>query len=212
MENYSDLVISLFKELRGKRKLIDILDLLEDATSCFLNEHDVPIQTLLTDFDTSIKNGSLENFTKLEIKKIYKVLNKFDKNYTIIEQSNKPSSVEKFIDMVKNQKDIESTEHIDNFIVKLRRKLRSKITRAAFPMNSVEEYSDEFNAHYIHLFYGKKEQKFAVIVIQNKLVMYHSYITNRKYPINLKKTQKGIDTLVNVFLDKDLEEIEKKNK
>ena len=44
-----------------------------------------------------------------------------------------------------------------------------------------------------------------MVVVQNKLLVYHSYVTNRKYPVNLKRTKKGIDTLVNVFLQKDIE-------
>jgi len=209
VENYSDIVISLFEKLRSKRKLIDILDLLEDATSCYLNEHDVPVATLISDFDQAIEKGCLEHFTKIEIKKIYKVLNKFDKNYTILKTSKKTTPVEKLVDMINNKEEFDNNNKMDNFIVKLRKKTRAKITKSPIPINTVEEYNDDFNAHYIHFYYGKKEQKFAIIIVQNNLVMYHSYVTNRKYPINLKKNDKGIDTLINVFLERDLEEIKK---
>lgn len=210
MDSYSKSVIKLFKDLKGKRKLVDIVNLLEDLTLCYI-ENDMPIELLLQDLDLAIENDEFNGFTKLQIKKIYNVLNKFDKNKS--KQKNKEvkkkdkSVPEKFIDAIKKSTD-SNTKKMDSFLIELRQRLNDRVKRSQSKVNLTEEYHDEFNAHYIRLFVGDQVKEFAIVVIQNNLIMYYSYITKRQYPINLKKTKKGLETLVNVFIERDLEYID----
>lgn len=210
LDSYSEHVITLFNDLRGKRKLIDILNLLEDMTKCYLKDNDLPASAIINDFDKAVENNALENFSKIEIKKIYKILNKFDRAYTILPSDKSGNIAEKIIRSIKGD-EIDTNQWQDDFIVKLRAEIRLKLNQFPYvQIDTIEEYSDEFDAHYIHFHKRNNDKSFAVVVVQNKLVVYHSYVTNRKYPINLKRTKKGIDTLVNVFLEKDIKGLDNK--
>lgn len=205
VDSYSEQVITLFNDLRGKRKLIDILNLLEDMTKCYLDDNDLPASALINDFDNAIEKDALQNFSKLEIKKIYKILNKFDRTYTILPSDKSGSVVERVVKALQSD-ETTSSRSKDDFIVKLRAEIRLKLNEFHYvQIDTIEEYSDDFDAHYIHFHKRNNDKSFAVVVVQNKLLVYHSYVTNRKYPVNLKRTKKGIDTLVNVFLQKDIE-------
>ena len=212
MDRYSQSVIKLFEDLRGKRKLVDIVNMLEDLTTCYINQNDVPIQLILNDVDKAVEKDHFKGFSKIEIKRIYKILNRFDKQYSTISKPSKSSktSAEQMIDIIEG--DTSNTRRMDKFLVNLRQKLMSRMNRSTVPLNVTEEYNDDFNAHYIRIFYGKKEVEMAIIVIQNKLVMYYSHVTNRQYPINLKKTNKGLDSLVDIFVERDIEHVENNHK
>ena len=212
MEGYSQSVINLFNELRGKRKLVDIVNLLEDLTECYITKHQVPIEILLNDLDIAIEGDMFKGFSKIEIKKIYKVVNKFDKPYTQIPTFTKnETTTDRVIKMIESVNDGD-TRDIDEFILKLRRRLTLRISRSDVKVNMTEEYHDEFNSHYIRLFQGNKDKEFAIIVIQNRLMLYYSLLTKRHYPINLKKTSKGLSTLMDIFIENDLEQLENNTK
>ena len=212
MEGYSQSVINLFNELKGKRKLVDIVNLLEDLTECYINKHQVPIEILLNDLDVAVESDMFKGFSTIEIKKIYKVVNKYDQIYTKIPSFSKDMTTsEKLIKVIESVND-GNTREIDEFILKLRRRLTLRISGSDKKVNMTEEYHDEFNAHYVRLFEGNKDKEFAIIVIQNKLILYYSLLTRRQYPVNLKKTSKGLDTLMNIFVENDLEFIENNNK
>ena len=211
MDSYSHSVIKLFKDLKGKRKLVDIVNLLEDLTSYYIEQHELPVELLLQDLDMAIENDEFKGFTKVQLKKIYNVLNKFDKNKPKVKTKKKDKSIpEKLIDSIKSQTD-SSTNKMDEFLLELRQRLQDRVKRSKSKVNLTEEYHDEFNSQYLRLFVDSQTKEFAIIVIQNSLVMYYSHITKRQYPINLKKSRKGLDTLVNVFIERDLEYIDTKD-
>tara|TARA_Y100000310_G_scaffold317553_1_gene370563 strand:- start:970 stop:1608 length:639 start_codon:yes stop_codon:yes gene_type:complete len=208
VEGYSQSVINLFNELRGKRKLVDIVNLLEDLTEYYINKHEVPIQILLNDLDICIENNMFKGFTTVEIKKIYKIVNKFDSVYTKIPSTSDGMSIsDKMANIIQNISG-SSTRESDQFLVKLRRQLSLRIEQSPININITEEYSDELNAHYIRLFKSNKEREFAIIVMQDNLVMYYSLLTNRQYPINLKTNKGGLKTLISVFVENDIDFIE----
>jgi len=212
VDSYSQSVIKLFNDLRGKRKLVDIVNMLEDLTACYINTNDIPISIILSDVDKAIENDKFKGFSKLEIKKLYKVLTKFDNNFTTIQKPTTEglTAAERLVNILEN--DDNTNKKMDKFLVDLRQKLMVRMNRSSLPLNVTEEYNDEFNAHYLRIYYGKKETEMCIIVIQNKLVMYYSHITKRQYPINLKKNSKGLDSLVDVFIERDIEHLENKYK